>query len=371
MMRLWKGPTQARIRRHLLICFTMLFSATLASCGGGSAGGGGGNVPVVPSPSSTPVPTVAPQTVSGSVNAIPQGSYGANASPTGVIVNATMVIGSTAILGATAPSSAPAGDVIVTTDGSGNFTATPPVGPAAPTSPTIVLPANNVAGATVPAKGYYVSIFAAGTDGKSAGAPLPYHGFVAAGSGLTFRVTTASNDEAAFLAQVNSNRASQAGLTTPLIFDELAVEAARQHVAEMLATSGYNGCHYNASNVGPNSRYALLGALGSDIENIGGYGHTIANYNGAPQTEPSNTSVWQSAEAGWVSEKATNGSHWVALSRPNATWAGVAVASKATMAGTNYDYEAAADLEVIAAGDTSTFSATNAGCPAGITANNS
>ena len=72
-----------------------------------------------------------------------------------------------------------------------------------------------------------------------------------------------------------------------------------------------------------------------------------------------------------MSEKATNGGHWVALSRPNATWAGVAVASKTTVTGTNYDFEAAADLEVIASGDTSQFSATNAGCPAGIAANNS
>lgn len=353
--------------------FVIAFVA-LTACGGGSGGssaGGSGPVPVVPTPSPTPIPTVAPASLAGTVVAIPQGTFGTSASPTGPVGNATVIIGSTPVTGATPPTSAPAGDIIVTTSTSGTFTATPPTGPETPTSPTIVLPANNVAGATVPAKGYYVSIFAAGTDGKTAGAPLPYHGFVAAGSGLTFRITTASNDEAAFLAQVNSDRASQAGLMTPLIFDELAVEAARQHAAEQVNNPGFNGCHYNPANQGPNTRYALLGALGSDIENLGGYGHQISNYNGAPQAEPSNTQVWQSAEAGWVSEKSTNGGHWMALSRLNATSAGLAVSSKPTVTGTNYDFEAAADLEVIASGDTSQFSATNAGCPAGITANNS
>ena len=331
-------------------------------------------MPLIPTPSPTPSPTVAPQSVSGSVIAIPQGAYGPNATSTGILANATVVIGSTPVLGATAPPAAPAGDIIVATSSSGTFTATPLVGPAAQTSPVTVLSPGTTA--TRPALGYYVSIFAPGTDGKSAGVSVPLHTFVAVGSGLTFRVTTTSNDEAAFLAKVNSDRASQAGLTTPLIFDELSVEAARQHVAEMqntaMSTLAPFMCHYNPQNVGPLTRFALLGALGSSQENINGFAHAAQNANSTPQTEPTATQIWQGAEAAWVGEKATNGPHWAALSRVNAAWVGLAVGTNSTLSGTNYIYQGVADLEIVAPGDNSAFyNYPNTGCPAGITANNS
>lgn len=197
------------------VCLLVSFAA----CGGG---GGSTPPPPVGSPSTAPgtpqasaAPTASPSSgvtaLSGTVVSIPQGTYGASASPQTAISGATVVVGSVPVLGATAPPSAPAGDTIGTTNASGVFSLTPPQAAAAPTSAApFVYPVANVFNVTPPSKGYYVSVFAPGVDGKSANEPMPYHGFLAVTSGSvgTIRVTTASPTESAFLADVNAFRAS-------------------------------------------------------------------------------------------------------------------------------------------------------------------
>jgi len=316
----------------------------------------------------SPVPFVVPfhldgPSVSGTVTAIGQGGYGAHAGVIGPLVGATVVVGQTPVLGATPPPSAPPGDVMAMTGSSGGFSAAPPSAPTtqgAP-APITVLPQTDVShvASSVPSSGYYVSIFPSGADGVSAGAYLPIHTFVPAVSGLTFRSTSATNDEAAFLAQLNADRTS-AG--KPIVtFDEYALEAARQHVAEMNA--GLFQCPYNTQSQGPQTRFDLFGALGAIGENVGGS-------TGTPPSILTTAQVWQNAESGWVAESGTSGADWLRLISGTALWAGTAVGTVTyTMPSA---WQGVADLELVSPSvltQTTSYPAT--GCPAGIVQNGS
>jgi uncharacterized protein YkwD len=145
--------------------------------------------------------------------------------------------------------------------------------------------------------GYYVSVYATGTDGLSAGVPMPLHAFVQYVAGSPNRilnVTTPTTYEANFLAQVNKDRAaSGAG---PVYFDEYTEEAARIHANEML--TGQYQCHYNSLAEGPPTRFNQVYGLGQDGENI--------------STAPSVTTpdaAWASAESGMLSGGPGEGHH--------------------------------------------------------------
>jgi uncharacterized protein YkwD len=304
-------------------------------------------------PSSSPSASIG--ALSGTVVSIPQGTYGASASPQTPISGATVVVGSAPVLGATAPPSAPAGDVIGTTNASGVFSVTPTQGTAAPTSAApFVYPVANVFNVTPPASGYYVSVFAPGVDGKSANEPMPYHGFLAVASGSvgTIRVTTASTTESAFLADVNAFRASQSSQS--LTFDELTEEAARLHATDE-ATMPVYYCHYDRLDAGPSTRYLRLGGLGSDAENLAGI-------SGLSST------AYISADQSFESEGAT-GEHYQNLVDPTHTWAGLAQVPDYVNGAEYIDQE----LNSAASSQQYTYSATlpQETCPTGDTSNDS
>jgi uncharacterized protein YkwD len=296
-------------------------AAVLAACNGGgntnqfsgATLGAGGSI--VSGGGATPTPIPGPVNVTGSVVSIPAGTFGPGA-PQTALAGATVVIGPTLVLGSTPPPIAPLGDVIVTTGAGGTYSATIASGPAAPVSSqaAYVSPVNDLSGFTQPANGYYVSVFAPGSNGSSAGAPLPVHAFSAVGVGgalATQRVTTATNDEANFLALVNLNRTTANPLALPMTFDEGAEEAARLHASG--EANGAYYCHYDAANRGPGSRYLGLGNIGQDDENIGKTSGDDA------------TTSYTTVEAQFMSEAPTNGGHYTNIIDSTHAWAGVAV----------------------------------------------
>lgn len=266
------------VRRRPLTFAALALTAGLAACNGG-----GNSTSAIPgsfttsSPgtiptngAATPTPTPGPVNVNGVVVSIPVGTFGSATVQT-PLSGAIVIVGPKLVAGATPPAGAPAGDVMLTTDSNGVYRGTIASGPAAPDTAqaSYVFPVNNRSGATLPSNGYYVSVFAPGSDGKSAGAPFPVHAFsgVTNGALATQRVSVASADEAGFLALLNHDRTTANALALPLIFDETAMEAARLHVNEEAQGNFY--CHYDAQNRGPSSRYLGLLAIGQDDENIG------------------------------------------------------------------------------------------------------
>jgi uncharacterized protein YkwD len=336
-------------------------SALLAACSGGgnTAQFAGATYGVAPAPgataSATPIP--GPVNVSGTVVSIPVGTYGASA-PQTPLAGAVVVIGPTLVLGATPPPLAPAGDVMTTTGPGGTYSATVANGPAAPvsTQATYVYPVNDLSGVTPPLSGYYVSVFASGSNGTAAGAPLPVHAFSGVGVGgalATQRVTIASPDEANFLALVNLNRTTANPLALPLIFDETAEEAARLHANDE-ATNAYY-CHYDTQNRGPSSRYLGLLAIGQDDENIG-----KTSGDDAPTS-------YTTVEAQFMAEAPTNGGHYTNIIDSTHAWAGLAV----VVADPTDQY---VDQEFVSPHGTGPYIYANfagSSCPPGIVANNS
>jgi uncharacterized protein YkwD len=353
---------------------------TLAACGGGAGGissAGGTSAIGIPNGSATAAATVIPSaspttppgvTVSGTVVALPADAYGpaaiagvtyasADASQTAPLADATVIVGPVPITGATPPAQLPTGDVAVMTTANGGFALTPATAPAAASSAEpFVVPPDNLSGFAPPATGYYVEVFGAGTDGKSAGAPFPLHRFVGASTSLVLRVSSASAAEAGALTAVNADRAANGA--GPLIFDESAEEAARLHANDE-SSAGYT-CHYDTKNVGPSSRYLAAGAIGLTGENlalVSGTGSVAFGYT----------------EAAFLAEKTATppGGHYLNLVDSAHVWAGLAaVVDESAPAFANVDYElvtpSAADTVVSAYGY-----GISAPCPTGTVVNNS
>jgi uncharacterized protein YkwD len=341
----------------------------LAACGGGAGGttgAGGTNAIGVPGASPTAPPGVL---VAGSVVELPADAYGpaaiagvtyasADATQTAPLANATVIVGPVPITGATPPAQLPAGDVATVTGPAGTFAASVAVAPAAPAlAEPFVIPQNNVLGFIPPANGYYVEVFGSGTDGKSAGVPLPLHRFLNVSGPLVLRVSKASAAEAAALAAVNGDRAANAA--GPLIFDESAEDVARLHAADATARGTYI-CHYDASNVGPSSRYLAAGGIG-----LGGEGVGIA-------TAADATAAFGSVENAFLSEKTASppGAHFTNLVDPSHLWAGLAATGPSTLPfDFNVDYELITPSAEGSTGGASGYA--SAGCPPGIVDNNS
>ena len=345
----------------------------LSACGGG--GGALGAVPAAGgaasgSPASGPTPT-SPlgANVAGTVVRIPVDAYGpatiagatyasADAMQSTPLANATVVAGPVPITGATPPAQLPLGDVSATTDAAGNFAMTLLVAPAAPSSAApFVIPQDNLLGFIPPATGYYIEVFGTGTDGKSAGVPLPLHRFVGASTAIALRVSATSAAEAGALTAVNADRAANdAG---PLIFDESAEEVARLHASDATTRGAYI-CHYDANDVGPSSRYLAVGGIGLTGEGVG-----IAIATDAP-------SAFQLIENGFLSEKTTKppGGHFTNLMDPTHLWAGLAVSGPSKLPfNFNVDYDLITPSSQGSTGGASGYTA--AGCPSGIVDNNS
>ena len=296
---------------------------SLAGCGGGggttppTSGGstvGGSTATPIPTPSPTATPT--PAVISGKIVSIPNTAYGPNAPQSG-LPNAIVIVGPTLVLGATPPPTLPAGDVQATTGSDGTYSValvSAPVAPNASSSAIFVVPGQNLSGVTPPTSGYYISVFAVGTDGKSANAPLPVHAFSSVTGGVlaTQRVTTATVDEAANLATLNAARVKANPAAGPLTFDETAQEVAREH-AQDEAANGYS-CHYDTKNVGPESRYLRMLGLGSEEENWGLSG-------GTPQAAYATIMRVMIGEG-------PGGGHYDNITGATRQWAGVATATE-------------------------------------------
>jgi uncharacterized protein YkwD len=347
-------------------------ASTVAAVALVACGGGGGGSPAPPAP--TPTPSKAPQSyaVGGTVVQIPSDAYGpatidgatyasADAAQTTALAGATVIVGPVPIAGATPPASLPAGDVSTATNASGAFSVTLTVAPAAPSSAEpFVIPPQNLSGFTPPSTGYYVQVFGAGTDGLSAGVPIPLHRFLAISTSLALRVTSPSSAEAAALTAVNADRASNAG-SGPLIFDEDEEEVARLHASDE-ATQNY-WCHYDTKNVGPSSRYLAVGGIGLTGEAI--------YYTGSGVT--SATAAFAAAESAFLAEKSETppGGHYLNVVDPAHDWAGAsAVALVSSGLGYNVDYDLGTSSDQDEYVGASGYP-TDGGCPTGIVVNQS
>lgn len=305
----------------------------------------------------TPVPSPGPSALSGTVNSIANTAYGPSAIQV-PLAGAVVIIGTTLIAGATPPASVPAGDVSATTDASGHYAVTLAAAQVAPTAAQAAYnPAlNDLSGVVPPARGFYIAVFAPGADGKSANVPLPVHAFSAvpaSGTLATQRVTTATTDEANFLALVNNDRVAANPIAQPMIFDEYAQEAARLHATDEGTQNYY--CHYDTLNIGPGSRYLKLLAVGLDDENVG---------KTSGEDVPG---AYQFVEAQFIGEASTNGGHYANIVDATRTWAGVTT----YFAGPTAQY---VDQELVSAHGSGAYvypNFTGSLCPAGVEPNNS
>jgi uncharacterized protein YkwD len=340
----------------------------LAACGGG----GSAAVAAGPTPAGVPVTTPTPATgilVGGSVVQLPADAYGpatiagvtyasADAAQTAPLVNATVIVGPLPIVGATPPATLPPGDVSTTTSAAGTFQALVAVPAAAPVSlEPFVIPQNNILGFVPPATGYYIEVFGAGTDGKSAGTPIPLHRFVAGSLQMNLRVSTISAAEAGALTVVNTDRAANGA--GPLIFDQSAEEVARLHASDE-STAGYT-CHYDTKNVGPSSRYLATGGIGLTGEGLDLSFGPIAS------------TAFQNNENAFMTEKTQvpPGGHFLNVVDTSHIWSGIAATQSVASPGffnIDYDFVTPNALSTVVA---SFGYPTTGDCPPGTINNNS
>ena len=351
-----------------------VFSAMYVLACGGSAETpipGLGSTPAAPATQSPAAPIYI---VSGTVSEVPSDAYGptsvdgvlyasSDATRTTPLGGALVVVGPVPIDGATPPSMVPLGDAVTTTSTSGAFSLTVPQAPTgvSPSMPFVV-PADNLSGYVPPVAGYYLEVFGQGTDGTSAGKPVPLHRFVALGSSLTLRVTSPTAAEAIALADLNSDREADAN-APPLTFDESAEEVARLHASDEAGQNYY--CHYDAKNAGPASRYLASLGLGVTGESLAMPGTGVTSASDA----------FAVAEQQFLSEKSNvpPGGHYVDLTDVTHRWAGLA-AVPAPSDGTFYDV----DYELVTPDGVSSqaptgYAVTTAlvGCPPGTVVNES
>jgi uncharacterized protein YkwD len=359
------------------VALALAIPALFSACGGG--GSGSNPAPAPPASTSPPVtlPVVLPTAiatasgaaVAGSVVQLPADAYGpatigaavyasADAAQTTPLAGATVIVGRVPVSGATPPATLPAGDVAVLTDTTGTFSAQPAVAPAPATSAApFVVPHDNILGFAPPANGYYVEVYGATSDGRSAGSTIPLHRFVAASSSLALRVSTLSAAEAGALAAINHDRATAGA--GPLVADAAAEEIARLHASDE-SNAAYT-CHYDTHNIGPASRYLAIGGLGLTGEGLGlTYG-------------PDAASAFAANEAAMLAEQSQTptGGHYVNLIDPSHQWAGIAAIAEPSAAGFfNVDYELVTPNGVSATVGASGYPTTGV-CPPGTTNNGS
>jgi len=289
-------------------------------------------------------------------------AYDSTGSP---LSGATVIMGPTQIIGATPPPTLPAGDVSTVTNSNGAFSATIPAAPIAPVltpdysnTPiaTLVIPTYNITNFTAPATGYFVEVFGAGTDGVSAGVPIPLHAFLAASTPMNLHLTSAASAEASALALVNADRLSNAG-ASPLTFDEAAEEAARLHARDE-AVNSY-ACHYDQHDVGPVSRYLNVGGVALTGEALAG------------STTTSTLAAFQQAESTFLAEKSLTpqGQHYLNLMDSSHVWAGLAADLSMSLNAYDVDYELISPPNSIDSVVGTTYQID--GCPASISANGS
>jgi len=311
----------------------VFFALVLAACSGGLNGSPLALVSPTPG-GSAPAGNVtgqvldlaaySPSATAGGVgwSVLAGGSPAAGVNP---VAGAVVIVGSTLVSGPTAPPVAPSGDVATTTDASGRF------------------------GLSTSATGkQYIMVFPAPHDSLHTAV---IHRVVTLASGKTSLATqlmaVVTTDEAAWLAQVNLDRAANGA--APVVFDEALLESARYWSNFMGRTGYFAHCIPAASctpgatatpppgagpqDANPGTRDAYFGAI------TGGWGENIAAGYG----------TWGGAESAFMAEKANcpGGSavgcpfgpstgHFLNIVNQSYVWAGLGEATNGAAPFTTY-----------------------------------
>lgn len=218
-------PISSRVTLAFLACAS---AALLSACSGGGGSGGGGGNPLPPVNTSTPAPTY---TLSGIVaDTGTNGGNGAGIAGATVAFYAQNVALTTPIATAT---TGPTGAYSITLQNTGSYTAqvTPPTS-SAPT------------GFDYPLFHAKVTVTASVTE-------------------PTFKLDRLTADDQAWIVKTNSDRASYGAAA--LKADETAMQVARAWANQLALTPlvGHGGSG------APQQRYATVGGIGADSENIG------------------------------------------------------------------------------------------------------
>lgn len=266
-----------------------LLALGLAACSGGGSGLG-------PAPSPTPAGSASPSSsgnVTGAVydlssytagvsgggvgwSVLPNGSPAPGVNP---VSGAVVVVGGTLVTGATAPPSLPSDDVMAVTNSGGAF-----------------------ALSTAATGAQYIMVFPAASDKVHAAAIHRTTTLVAGKNALPTQLMAAvTSDEAAWLTQVNADRAANGA--APLVFDEALLESAR-YWANFMGTTGYFNHCIPASSCGGGSATPPPGAAPQDATPATRDAYFNAYFGGWGENIAAGFGDWQGAESAFMAEKA-------------------------------------------------------------------
>ncbi len=325
---------------------TLLAFALAACSGGGSVVGNPGPTPT-PGPASSPTPagSATPSTsgnVTGAVydlssynpsltggggvgwSVLPNGSPAPGVNP---VPGAIVVIGGTLITGATAPPSMPGDDAMAVTNSGGAF--------ALNTSAT---------GAQ------FIMVFPGAGDKVHAAAIHRTTSLVAGKNALPTQLMAAvTSDEAAWLTQVNADRAANG--SAPLVFDEALLESGR-YWANFMATTGYFNHCIPASSCGGPSATPPPGAAPQDATPATRDAYFNAYFGGWGENIAAGFPTWAAAESAFMAEKANcpgdtatgcpfteSTGHFLNIVDPSYLWAGLGEGLNGAGYGDYYDQE--------------------------------
>lgn len=275
------------------ICLASLFmSMTLAACGGGGGGGsvlpnpgGCGSVCATSSPTPTPTPTATPTQAPQSVLA----GKVVDSDTQAPIANASVLV---VDLGNIAVNTVPQAIVSTSTAADGRFT-----------TPAFTTVGRRIVGQSGTA--YNIGLVVVGPNGSGY---AMLHTWYSLGPGTTtlknpLTLVQPTSQEQAWLTQVNADRSANGA--SPVIFDSLSILAARWKVADMIAK---NYCDHKPDD------------SGLYYDSIGGIVVPAENLDCGDQTS-------QAAENTFMSEKATNGGHYLNIVNANNVWIGLGINS--------------------------------------------
>ncbi len=290
------------MKNLITIAVALAASATFAGCGGGGSSTGSPTpitpATIAPTASATSTPTLPPASTPAPTSPTSAATTSpASVSITGTIVDYTSqapVAGATVAIAAQDVSASPV--PVATTAANGSFTA----------ALTAAGPLEiQVTGSSTQAVIHrYVTVASTGTT------PIGTLAMVA--------LTTEDQSE---IALINADRASHGG-AAPVIPDEVAMEVARYHAADMAGNTGLGAPYYthtDRNGLEPQQRYASAGGIGGDSETICAGGRT-----------------YQNCEAAYIAEgppPAGSFNHYSIITNPLAVWVGVGNSQAAAVGG--------------------------------------
>jgi len=254
---------------------------------------------------------------------LPNGSPAPGVNP---VSGAVVIIGGTLIAGATAPPSLPDDDAMAVTDSGGAFALS-----------------STATGAQ------FIMVFPGRGDTVHTAAIHRTTSLVAGKNALPKQLMAAvTSDEAAWLTQVNADRAANGA--APLVFDEALLESAR-YWANFMATTGYFNHCIPASACG-GSATPPPGAEPQDATPATRDAYFNAYFGGWGENIAAGFSTWGSAESAFMAEKANcpgdtatgcpfteSTGHFLNIVDSGYVWAGLGEATNGAGYGSYYDQE--------------------------------